>query len=94
MTTKIALVGATGNVGTRILAELVARGHEVVAIARSPERISPRRGVMVLGADAGNPAALAGTLKGADAAVSALPFASSDARTLIAAVRQAGWGVT
>ena len=31
---KIALIGATGNVGRRVTAEAVSRGHEVIAIAR------------------------------------------------------------
>ncbi|WP_375203365.1 NAD(P)-dependent oxidoreductase [Hyphococcus sp.] len=31
---KIAIVGATGNVGRRLCAEAVSRGHEVTAIAR------------------------------------------------------------
>ncbi|MFZ1102925.1 MAG: NAD(P)-dependent oxidoreductase, partial [Hyphomicrobiaceae bacterium] len=31
---KIALVGASGNAGTRILKELSVRGHAVTAIAR------------------------------------------------------------
>ena len=32
---KIALIGATGNVGQRITAEAVSRGHQVTAIARN-----------------------------------------------------------
>ncbi|MFP3617262.1 NAD(P)H-binding protein, partial [Paraburkholderia sp. SIMBA_050] len=36
---KIALIGATGNAGSRILAELVSRGHEVTAIVRHPEKV-------------------------------------------------------
>jgi putative NADH-flavin reductase len=36
---KIALIGATGFVGTAILKELIDRGHEVTAISRHPENI-------------------------------------------------------
>jgi nucleoside-diphosphate-sugar epimerase len=39
---KIALIGASGNVGSRILAELVARGHRVTAIARHPDKFAPQ----------------------------------------------------
>ena len=38
---KIALIGATGNAGSRILAELSRRGHAVTAIARDPQKIPP-----------------------------------------------------
>jgi putative NADH-flavin reductase len=36
---KIALIGATGFVGTALLKELIDRGHEVTAISRHPENI-------------------------------------------------------
>lgn len=36
---KIALFGASGMIGTRLLAEALGRGHEVTAIVRNPERI-------------------------------------------------------
>jgi len=34
---KIALIGATGFVGRALLEELLARGHEVTALARHPD---------------------------------------------------------
>lgn len=37
---KIALVGASGFVGTAILKEALNRGHEVTAIVRNPEKIT------------------------------------------------------
>jgi putative NADH-flavin reductase len=36
---KIALIGATGFVGSALLKELTDRGHEVTAIARNPEKL-------------------------------------------------------
>jgi putative NADH-flavin reductase len=36
---KLALVGATGRVGSRILTEALARGHEITAIARHIEKL-------------------------------------------------------
>jgi putative NADH-flavin reductase len=36
---KIALIGATGFVGSAILNEAINRGHEVTAISRHPEKI-------------------------------------------------------
>ena len=35
---KIALIGASGNAGSRILQELSDRGHAVTAIARDPSK--------------------------------------------------------
>jgi hypothetical protein len=36
---KLALIGATGNVGRRILDEALRRGHTVTAIARDPAKV-------------------------------------------------------
>jgi len=60
---KIALIGATGNAGSRILAELSRRGHRVTAIARHPEKIAALSGVTPLQADAGDVAGLAAAIK-------------------------------
>ena len=38
---KIALIGATGFVGSAILQEALQRGHEVTAIVRNPEKVKP-----------------------------------------------------
>ncbi|GAB3918700.1 NAD(P)-dependent oxidoreductase [Larkinella terrae] len=37
---KIALIGATGYVGSHLLKEALLRGHEVTAIARNPEKVT------------------------------------------------------
>src|SRR5690606_41200599 len=36
---KIALIGATGYVGSAVLHEALERGHELTAIARDPSRV-------------------------------------------------------
>lgn len=38
---KLALIGATGFVGSAILQEALQRGHEVTAIVRDPTRLEP-----------------------------------------------------
>ena len=38
---KIALIGATGFVGSAILKEALDRGHEVAAIVRNPDKLIP-----------------------------------------------------
>jgi uncharacterized protein len=87
---KIALIGATGNAGSRILAELSRRGHHVTAIARHPEKLPALSGVTPSQADAGDVAGLAAAIKGHDAVISSVHFSASDPRKLIAAVHQAG----
>jgi uncharacterized protein len=87
---KIALIGATGNAGSRILAELSRRGHHITAIARHPEKLAALSGVTPLKADAGDVAGLAAAIKGHDVVVSSVHFTASDPHKLIAAVHQAG----
>ena len=38
---RIALIGATGFVGTAVVAELLQRGHDVTALVRNPELLAP-----------------------------------------------------
>jgi putative NADH-flavin reductase len=87
---RIALIGASGNVGTRILNELVSRNHQVTAIVRDPSKVPARAGVTAARGDAADPAGLADVLKGHDAVVSALRFLDTDAQALIGAVRTSG----
>lgn len=39
---KIAIIGASGNIGAFIRDEALARGHQVTAIVRHPEKITAR----------------------------------------------------
>ena len=87
---KVALIGASGAAGSRILKELSDRGHQVTGIARSPEKIAALPGVTTAKADAFDKVALAQTLRGHDAVVSSVHFTASDAQTLIDAVRASG----
>jgi putative NADH-flavin reductase len=87
---KVALIGASGAAGSRILAELSRRGHVVTAIARNVERIAALPGVAAKKGDANDKASLVPLLKGADAVVSSVRFVDSDAERLIGAVREAG----
>jgi putative NADH-flavin reductase len=86
---KVAVIGASGRGGSRIVEELAPRGHQVTAIARQPEKIKAQAGVTAVAGDlfdAGFPKLLAGH----DAVVSAVHFSASDPRKLIEAVRTAG----
>jgi len=87
---KVALLGATGNVGTRVIKELVSRGHQVTALARKVDAVAAQPGVTAKAVDASDTNALAAALRGHDAVISALRFATSDADGLIKAVRASG----
>ncbi|MES2184371.1 MAG: NAD(P)-dependent oxidoreductase [Pseudomonadota bacterium] len=86
----IALIGASGNAGSRILQELSDRGHPVTAIARHPEKIAPLPGVTALPGDLSGKDGLIALLKGHDIVISAVHFTASDPRILIDAVKAAG----
>ena len=67
---KIALIGASGFVGTALLSELLARGHQVTALVRDPAKALPAA-VTVKVADAFDAAAVAQAVEGQDAVISA-----------------------
>ncbi len=68
---KIALIGATGFVGAPVLAELLSRGHQVTALARTPSKFTPQTGLRVVAADALDARQVAQAATGHDAVVSA-----------------------
>jgi putative NADH-flavin reductase len=81
---RIVVFGPTGMVGSRIAAELSARGHEVIGASRST------------GTDIADPTTVAAALSGADGAVCAVSAREGDftladgARSLVEGMRQAG----
>ncbi len=68
---KLALIGANGKIGSRILEEALNRGHLVRGIARNPDLAIRKKGLNWVKADALNPDALTNAIKGCDALVSA-----------------------
>jgi putative NADH-flavin reductase len=86
---KIALVGATGNVGTRLISELTRRGHHVTAIARHPEKLKKQDAVSPVTGDVQNESALASVLAGHDVVIHSVKFLNTDASKIIAATRMA-----
>jgi len=68
---KIALIGATGFVGSALLPELLQRGHQVTALVRNPARLEPRPLLTAKALDAYDPDAVAAAVRGHDAVVSA-----------------------
>lgn len=87
---KVVLIGASGFIGSRLLAELSARGHAVTAIVRSPEKVAALAGVTAVKGDVFDKDGLAKLLAGHDAVISAVHFTASDPQALLASVRQSG----
>lgn len=67
---KIAVIGATGFVGTQVVKELANRGFLVNAIARNISKISTSESVNAIAADVYNINELKEVLKGNDAVIS------------------------
>ena len=77
---KLTIFAATGGIGRQALEQAVAAGHDVTAVVRNPQKLSP--GVRAVRADlaAPDPAALESAVGGADAVLSGLgPRSASDA---------------
>src|SRR5690606_41313622 len=87
---NIALIGASGRVGSRLAKELIARGHSVTGIARDASKVEQKSGLTAKSADATRPEQLVPALAGHEVVVSAAKFESSDAEALLAAARQSG----
>lgn len=84
---KVAVIGATGNAGSRIMAELLKRGHNVRAIVRSQSNISSKNGIEVANSDLSDVAQLVDALKGADAVVSAYRPPADDTDQIVGTTR-------
>ncbi|UPK01983.1 NAD(P)-dependent oxidoreductase [Bradyrhizobium sp. 170] len=89
---KIAVIGASGNAGSRITAELARRGHSVTAIARNPDKIASAANVTPTRGDVMDQAGLARLLAGHDAAISSVHFLASDPAKLIGAAKESKVG--
>lgn len=87
---KIAIIGATGNVGSRLVDEALSRGHHVTAVARNASRLPPDEKLTFSGADATDPDQLSRALVGHDVVISSTPFRQVKPESLIDAVRRSG----
>lgn len=68
---KIAIIGATGFVGSALLKEAAARNHEIVAITRHPDKVEKLPRVAATKADAADVNQLAEAIAGQDVVISA-----------------------
>lgn len=97
---NIVLIGASGFVGTPLLAELLARGHHVTVLARNPAKLTPQDGLRVVAGSALDAAQVAGAVAQHDAVISAYNPGWGEANlyeltlqgyaAIVAGVKQAG----
>ncbi len=95
---RLALMGASGRIGGHVLAWALTSGHQVTALARNPQALTPAAGLTVMAGDATDAAAVAQTVAGAGAVLSALgprgtksPALLADGRRhLVTAMDEAG----
>jgi uncharacterized protein len=87
---KIAIIGATGNVGSHLLEEALRRGHIVTALARDVSKMKARGGVESMPVDAHDAAALTDAIAGHHAVFSATRFAGLPESAIVDPVRRAG----
>ena len=95
---KVVLYGATGKIGSRILKELLARGHAVTAVVRDPSKLKPQDNLKIEKGDITDPNGIAKLGWGAEVIVSSYgppdPAKVNEllevARALIAGTRRAG----
>lgn len=81
---KVALYGATGKSGSRILKELVSRGHSVIALLRDPAKLAQTGpGVLVKQDDLSDPKKIAAAIDGADAVISAYAPSQDDPEEIV-----------
>jgi uncharacterized protein len=92
---NVVVYGATGNSGSRILQELISRGHKVTAVARNTSKLPST--VTARQDDLSNVETIAAIIQGVDAVISAYapPQDNTDAllgvtERQIAAVKSAG----
>jgi len=87
----IAIIGATGRAGGRLLEEALRRGHTVTAIARkASDKLSGRANVKAVDVDVLDAAALEKTLTGHDAVFSAAHFSTVPPAAIIEPAKRAG----
>jgi putative NADH-flavin reductase len=77
---KILVLGATGGTGRLIVSQALARGYQVTALVRSPEKASDLKGAKLVVGDVRDERALRNALEGQDAVVSALGTPASPFR--------------
>ena len=93
---KIAIIGASGFVGSGILSEALNRGHDVTAIVQNPEKLPSHPKLRPVKAQVTDTGALISVLAGHDMVISAFNPGKDESgagpRSIIAAAKMSGVG--
>jgi putative NADH-flavin reductase len=87
---NIALIGATGGIGSRVLDEALRRGHRVTATSRDPKKLAARSGMTAKVANTADVAATAALFTGHDAVVVSVKWNEADIHQVLEAIRTSG----
>src|SRR5687768_16408809 len=96
---KIALIGASGFIGSGLREEALSRGHQVTALVSQPDKLPASDRLTAKAVDVNDTAALAAALTGHDLVITAFSgHAAADVRevygrgirSIISAAKQAG----
>ncbi|MEO6338492.1 MAG: NAD(P)H-binding protein [Caulobacteraceae bacterium] len=87
---KIAVIGATGNVGGKVLGEALSRGHQVTAIARNTDKLDKASGATIKSADISDSGGITAAIGGSDAVVITVKHQTFDLMKALDAIRAAG----
>jgi uncharacterized protein len=87
---KIAIIGATGRVGSQLLQEALRRGHGVTAVSRGANQLAERPGLQLSAVDALDTPSLTAALTGHDAVISCARFSGIPPQAIIGAATAAG----
>jgi len=89
---NVVLYGASGMVGSRVLNELLARGHQVTAVVRDPSKLLATKATVKTG-DVLSASSVAETAAGADAAISSYAPPATDTDKVIDSVKSLTTGL-
>ncbi len=85
---RIALIGATGHIGSRILKESLSRGHEVTAIVRDPSKLAyTGAGLKIVQGDIFDPDHISEVVKNSEVVISAFGPSLKETDNLIKATQ-------
>lgn len=88
--TSIALIGATGNIGGRILDEALSRGHRITGTTRDAAKLPPRANLTPKVVNTADVDGLATVLRGHDVVVASIKWNEADVQQVLTAIRRAG----
>ncbi|MGE0828240.1 MAG: NAD(P)-dependent oxidoreductase [Hyphomonadaceae bacterium] len=87
---RVAVLGAAGSIGAKVVDEALSRGLQTIAIARDPSKVPAREKLKVIATDANDPAALSKAIDGADLVVVSVKWAGADINKVLEGVRASG----